>query len=183
MKEAIVKFPPKDFTPPKPLDQSITPILRGIWNSSQEGVHSILYWVDKKNPLLGKPSNPQKDSQFFLWEYPVLLWASNSGIVNTPISTTSPVDSPIITNTFSISNPSPNNVVKKDIPFTITVSIDRPERFQNVSYYINDTHIGTASQFPFSLTFIPTTLGQSTLKAVGGGVNEARISEVQFTVQ
>ncbi len=46
------------------------------------GVHSILYWIDKSNPRGGKPANPERDSQFRLWEYAVRKWAVERGLVD-----------------------------------------------------------------------------------------------------
>ena len=40
------------------------------------GAHSILYFVDKDNPLGPQPS-VQNDSQFKYWEYPVTLWKNS----------------------------------------------------------------------------------------------------------
>jgi len=43
-------------------------------------VHSILYWVDKKDILGAPPLNPQNDSQFNHWEIPIQnWWAQNRG--------------------------------------------------------------------------------------------------------
>ncbi len=88
------------FTPPLPTDETSKPIFRGIWWGGETymfdvstnatatpqsnpqnviekvipNVHSILYWVDKNNPTGPKPENPQKDSQFNLWETPIQKW-------------------------------------------------------------------------------------------------------------
>lgn len=67
------------------------PILRGIWFNAEEttedpneegatlrevlsSTHSILYYVDKDDPRGPPPSNPQRDPQFDLWEYPIAQW-------------------------------------------------------------------------------------------------------------
>lgn len=42
-------------------------------------IHSILYWVNKENPLGPAPINPNQDPQFNLWETPVRNWAINHG--------------------------------------------------------------------------------------------------------
>ncbi len=44
-------------------------------------VHSILHWVDKKNPRGQIPLNPYSDSQYKYWEYPVQRWVEQQGIV------------------------------------------------------------------------------------------------------
>lgn len=57
------------------------PVLRGVWFGDESGfsVHSILYWVDKENPRGPRPENPERDSQFTLWEYAVRTWAQEQG--------------------------------------------------------------------------------------------------------
>ena len=47
--------------------------------------HSILYYVDKNNPLGDAPKNPENDSQFNLWENRILEWAKNKIRIITPI--------------------------------------------------------------------------------------------------
>lgn len=43
-------------------------------NNTISGAHSILYYVDKDDPRGPTPTNPARDSQFTLWEYPVSVW-------------------------------------------------------------------------------------------------------------
>ena len=40
--------------------------------------HSILHWVDVKNPLGNPPSNPDSNPQYKLWEYGVQEWVKNN---------------------------------------------------------------------------------------------------------
>lgn len=42
-------------------------------------IHSILFWVDKKNPRGSLPSNPENDPQFPNWEFGVQEWVKNIG--------------------------------------------------------------------------------------------------------
>jgi 1A family penicillin-binding protein len=103
MDQVLADFPAENFNKPQPDDSySLKPVLRGKWqggissitknsnfdptvpyNSFSEtlsgGVHSILYWVDKNNPLGPAPANPNNDPQFSHWEYGVRLWASQNG--------------------------------------------------------------------------------------------------------
>jgi len=41
-------------------------------------IHSILYYVDRNNPLGPIPKNPSSDPQFLNWEIPVLAWAQTN---------------------------------------------------------------------------------------------------------
>ncbi len=40
--------------------------------------HSILYYINKDEPLKGKPENPENDPQFLIWEKAVLDWAKKN---------------------------------------------------------------------------------------------------------
>lgn len=74
---AAIKDIPKDtFIKP---DQTVPqkPILAGDYLNNKQ-VHSILYYIDKENPLGAAPSHPETDPQFNNWEPGVLLWAQNN---------------------------------------------------------------------------------------------------------
>ena len=115
MNEILPTLPDEQFKTPDPVDQTIKPILRGIWPSTQNqtvfgnavystttgaliqqnsGVpeqHSLLYYVDKKDPLGPAPINPQNDPQFQNWEYGVRNWFATHGstfIIPTVVPTT-----------------------------------------------------------------------------------------------
>ncbi len=57
------------FNKPEPSFQT-KPMLNGEYITT-EGVHDILYYLDKNNPLGPQPINPENDSQFWNWELPV----------------------------------------------------------------------------------------------------------------
>ncbi len=66
MDTILPKLPAESFGAPTPTDQNLKPILRGDWQTG--GAHSLLYWIDKENPLGPTPSNPSRDSQYTNWE-------------------------------------------------------------------------------------------------------------------
>jgi membrane peptidoglycan carboxypeptidase len=98
MDVALPTLETKSFTEPTPTPDTIKPVLRGVWfdagalvtdtitdsegtrvpapitvENAVVGAHSILYFLDKNDPLGPQPSYPT-DAQFPLWEYPVTLW-------------------------------------------------------------------------------------------------------------
>lgn len=106
MDVALEKIPSKTFAEPPHTPDTIKPILRGVWfdpvaliedtnnseegaapitiNNAVQGAHSILYFVDKNDPLGPRPVN-QTDPQFPLWEYPISLWKiSMQALTDTP---------------------------------------------------------------------------------------------------
>lgn len=76
MKKALENKEPEPFLKPEPYIAN-KPILNGDY-LNQKQIHSILYYVDKHNPLGPSPLNPEADSQFWNWELPVLGWAKQN---------------------------------------------------------------------------------------------------------
>jgi penicillin-binding protein 1C len=78
MTQALPKFPQEDFPQANPLNLSDKPILSGRYIVLQNGipsVHSILHFVDRRNPLGPIPPNPERDPQYANWEIGVRAWA------------------------------------------------------------------------------------------------------------
>ncbi|MEI6581248.1 MAG: transglycosylase domain-containing protein, partial [bacterium] len=103
--EALKNLPVESFNKPDPIDTTIPPILRGFWQGGETfttdlfssklatqytpedmkketsitNVHTILYWIDKNNPLMGIPMNRTSDPQYTNWEYGVQKWWNLNG--------------------------------------------------------------------------------------------------------
>ena len=68
------KIQPEKFIPPE--ERKVEkPMLNSSWLSPY-GIHSILFYVDRKNPLGEIPEDPYKDPQYILWEEGVRKWFS-----------------------------------------------------------------------------------------------------------
>lgn len=94
MDVALAKLENESFVQPQIATSGVKPIIRGeyidttkLLETLQESgsdtvdvgmvyndIHSILYYVDKNNPLGPYPSNPANDPQFENWEYGVQKW-------------------------------------------------------------------------------------------------------------
>ena len=74
MLKALEKIPVEGFDQPDPIFTDKI-ILNGRYypqNESAENIHTILYYIDRLNPLASSfPINPQLDSQFNNWEWAV----------------------------------------------------------------------------------------------------------------
>ena len=113
MDTVLPTLPDEQFKAPDPVDQTIKPILRGVWPTIQTNYgltsgtstlygqfqntaeqHSLLYYVDRKNPLGPTPIYPGNDSQFQNWEYGVRNWFATHGALpsNMPTATTTPTN-------------------------------------------------------------------------------------------
>ncbi len=105
---ALTKYPDEPFPEARrTTTESDKPILRGIWEGGDiitvdaatlqpvpphyaqptkdkivVSVHSMLYWVDKRDPRGPRPETPSDDPQFGRWEYSVRKWAEQNGYVD-----------------------------------------------------------------------------------------------------
>jgi 1A family penicillin-binding protein len=187
MAYAIEKYPSADFVPPAPDPDrdSLPPVLTGNWNSNPaQGIHDILFWVNKSNPRSGAPLNPWSDSQFAYWEYPVQLWAAGQALPSTitpgPVGTTTTE-----TGTgFKILSPQFGSFIQPNTQMVVSSYHPNPQNIATVSYFLNDAPIGTATQPPYTISYVPTNRGPSVLKAVAQTTTGALESQqISITVQ
>lgn len=73
---AARNFPTEAFPKPDPVTPA-KPILAGDYLANNE-IHSILYYVDRKDPTGPPPPDPTADQQFVNWETGVLTWAAQN---------------------------------------------------------------------------------------------------------
>lgn len=76
MKKIVESNPIENFTPPDPI-LNINPILLG--QLPEDDFHTILYYVDKNNPLGSQPQNPENDPQYSLWQIGINNWLISTG--------------------------------------------------------------------------------------------------------
>ena len=83
MTEAVKKYQPEFFAQP---DAPVAdkPMMNGMLPGDSEP-HSILYYVDKNNPLGPQPEDPSRDSQFFNWETGVAEWMKTHNLTASTI--------------------------------------------------------------------------------------------------
>ncbi len=184
MAYAIKKYPAQPFTAPAPDPDhdSLPPVLRGEWNSNpSQGIHEILYWVNKDNPRT--PGKSTGDSQFRYWDYPVQLWAAGqptpAGEIVEPVTPTDPNAG----SAFRILTPEAGGYVGVGRPMSITAYYPNPVNVVQVTYMLNGAPIGTASQPPYAITYVPTSPGPASLQAVAQTTTGTETSQVPFTVQ
>ena len=199
--EVLKKYPAGDFPLPEklPLDE-MKPILRGEWLGGEtyvidkiskklvteytpeelyeekivQNIHSILYWVDKKDPLGPKPLFPEQDMQFERWEYRIAEWALDNGFGTSTVNQI-PVEyddihKPEYSPRFGII--SPNSILTYNKNQKIDVFLSETFSQYPISkkeFYINGIFIGSSLvDKPFS--FIPNNINNiqttNTLKVV-----------------
>ncbi|MEK7070709.1 MAG: PBP1A family penicillin-binding protein [Patescibacteria group bacterium] len=136
-----------EYTPPETKITNVIP-----------DIHSILYWVDKNNPLGEKPVNPESDPQFNLWEGAVKKWAEEKGLSNvSSIVIPKDVDNvhgpafiPIITIVSPI-----NRLYKSEETVSISVISQGRYPISQVDFFVNNNYLGSTKKVPFNFNFIP----------------------------
>ncbi|MEK7607701.1 MAG: PBP1A family penicillin-binding protein [Patescibacteria group bacterium] len=185
MRRALETIPNERFIPPTPIDLSILkPIMRGIWQGGQtyiidkisgkiateftpsetrqeipiQSVHSILYWVDKRDPLGPSPTH-RDDPQFERWEAPVRLWVALQGLTDQASSTipTATDDVHIGENSFVVSIQNIDSAKKYNLNDEVSISVSSAGKYPltKVSLYVNDTYINTIEKQSFSFRLSP----------------------------
>ncbi len=161
MKEYLADKPTEYFIAPEPTPADIKPVLRGSWqggsgsvfDQGDNGVHSILYYVDKESPRGPAPVSPASDPQFNNWETAVKAWAGQSGLTTTP---TTPSDTEIDNRPLDISIRNMESSYKKSD--AITISLSRSEGVKEVKFYINELYLGSVTKAPYRFTFYPSEM-------------------------
>jgi 1A family penicillin-binding protein len=175
MRYALSKYPAEVFMDAPPINTSIKPSLRGSWMGDESkvvdsrtglladdstptefkkevisgGVHSILYYVDKNNPLGDKPSNPYNTPMFKNWEYGVQnWWSKNSGRYGSSMSlnlnTETNTNKPQITIITS-----PYEILKNNL-LSFEFSIISKNQIKKTNIFLNGKFIGETTTNTFS---------------------------------
>ncbi|QQR50582.1 PBP1A family penicillin-binding protein [Candidatus Nomurabacteria bacterium] len=189
MKLLLAKYPNSSFE--KPLintDPSLKPILRGVWQGNQSvvidtvsgklateltppetrkelvvtDVHSILYWVNKNDPLGPPPANPASDPEFDHFETTVQNWWNANKFAYPSIA---PSMIPTLIDdvhtlehipTAILNSPSETVLYGAVNPITVALLYQGFYPFQKMDIYANDQYIGTTSSHTY--TFVPNEL-------------------------
>ena len=203
IKEALKILPNEKFEKPnlETDPNTVKPVLRGFWQGNENffidkvsgklateytpketrqekvitNVHTILYWVNKKDITGPSLINPEGDSQFEHWEIPIQnWWAQNSYkysiITRANIPTTSD-DIHTINSKPNITIISPDTTTRyqQNQKITIEAVNTGPLPLQKMDIFINDTYLGTSTP-PFNFSFTPAEIDnlkdQNTLKII-----------------
>jgi 1A family penicillin-binding protein len=154
MKKAIELYPAGNFNDPAPMDPNTKPVIAGIWNH-EGGVHSILHWVDKDNPLGAPPANPYSDAQYAMWESSVQAWTGNQGF-GTGLNTGDTRES---ANPLQIVNPQNGDSFLKDTTVYVAITTTgTPVKSGEV--FINNDKIGDIDTTSNSFSFVPDDINR-----------------------
>lgn len=174
---------------------TVKPVLRGFWqgntnffidkisgklataNTPKEtrvekvitNVHSILYWINKKDITGDTPINPYNDAQFSHWEIPVQdWWAQNRGkyaitTVNSKPTETDDVHTEWSKPVISITEPNANTTYKPDQKINLKISSSGVYPLSKIDVFINEIYLETL-RAPFVFSFTPSKLEASQIE-------------------
>lgn len=176
MEYAMEKYPAGDFIEPSPEPErdSLPAVLRGQWNSDPgQGIHEILYWVNKDNPRAGGTS--RGDRQLAYWDAPLSMWS----LGQIPTGTTTNQGSG-----FRILSPLPGSFSPAWAPLSISAYYPFPQNVVAIAYFLGGQPIGSANQPPYAITFVPTMFGPTTLQAVvHTTLGQTEVTSIPLTIQ
>ncbi len=153
LRDALPQFPKDTFTPPDPYTLPSKPMLNGdpVYAPVVNGVrvpqvHSILYYVDKNNPLGDAPSDPSQDIQFSNWEKGVEDWIkTNAATLNTYVVPQQQSQSTIISRApaVSVTIHEPKTGVFASAPVMVGATLTATnDELARVELYFNDRLMG-----------------------------------------
>jgi len=135
--------------------------------------HSILYFVDKNNPMGDAPKNPENDPQFNLWEGAVRSWIDRQKTKDPNFSAEEPpkdydnIHDSGLKPSFSVIGLSDGITINEALP-NITINASAPRGVSRVEYLINDKIFAASYSYPFplnrALNLIPNGSQKLTIK-------------------
>ncbi len=113
--------------------------------------NSILYYINKDDPLGDAPEDPSQDPQFELWESRVLEWAKKQGFASsTPPVKYDNLHKPENRPDFTIESPANKQMITEQI-LRADIKASAPRGIERAEYYINNTLVYTNRSYPFNL--------------------------------
>ena len=143
-----------EFTPPEIIKEKVL-----------TQIHSILYWLNKNDINGNRPSSPENDSQFKMWEIPVRKWAESSNIKDQTDNDIPkekddihlPEYSPVI----NFESPTENQIFDSNSAITIKTSHQSKFGLSQIDYYFNNNYLGSLNQEPYVFTFKPSSFNMN----------------------
>lgn len=187
MIEATKNLPIEYFEKPEPINTNTPAIIRGHWqggdtyvidsasgglatnNTPEEyrkeisitNVHTILYWIDKGNPLILKDNRGSGDSQYRNWEYGVQNWWAQNGYKYKQYGESSKPGyyDNIHTNKSKpdivISGIEDSLIYSKDDNINLSISVKSLYKIKKVDVFVNNTYMTSLRNSPFIFNFTP----------------------------
>lgn len=171
MQFALQEMNHRNFIKPEKQSPDVKPIIAGFWKGEKTevvtdddgneqivvtgsggGIHSILHWVDKNDPLGPAPSNPNNDPQYEEWEKAVRRWV-NENNVSDNVRTTD--RDRVKSAKLEITNLSNNATYLPDSPLVVIVQMNDGRLLSSAEIILNGEKIGDLNVSTMSFMFIP----------------------------
>lgn len=182
--EIFQKFPKEDFEEPVSQPEN-KPFLRGDWRGGttykidkisgklateftpQElieekaitQIHSILYWINKGDPLGPAPENPANDPQFRLWEKPVRDWMLRQGIQEQTMEDApkeyDDIHKPEYAPKINVTSPAANQTYDPGAKINIQIACQSRFGMDQADFFFNGAYLGSSNSSPFDFSFVP----------------------------
>lgn len=162
MAEALKTQPKQTFNRPEAVPES-KPMLNGDYLYGQQA-HSILFYVDKSDPLGVAPENSSGDPQFNNWEIPVIDWAKNNLkdlADNNRFPAAPGTQTDFSSPTVKIISPLTGEFVGS--PINIFADINSGSEIKKIDVYLNGNIVGSfpgsfGTNYRFNWSFFPAFL-------------------------
>lgn len=150
--------------------------------------HSILYYVDPKDPRGAQPSDPASDPQFEKWEEAVITWAEENNWTTDeePPMEIDDLHDPAFAPMVRITRP----VDGASLPvrnFIAQAEASAPRNINRVEYYLEGVYLGESNRYPWDAVLnIPSIFdkGFYTLSAIAyDEVDQNSMQEITVNVQ
>jgi len=111
-------------------------------------IHSILHWVDPKNPQGDIPENPLQNSQYTNWESAVRAWAEQKGLLEEEQKFSVPTDIDTIHTEenkpqITVQKPKEHESFSPDSMVTVTLEIKSAYSITQVDYFLDGAYVGS----------------------------------------
>lgn len=205
--EYLKDKPAEFFEKPEPINTSIPPILRGFWqggetfitdsisnglatiytpeNTKKEtsitNVHTILYWINKDDPLNPTPYKNTTDSQYTNWEYGVQKWWANNYMNYNIVSSK---NIPSYYDSLHTENSKPVLIITglSELPYkngdsvSFTINSLSLNPIKKIDVFVNNTYLKSLKTMPFNVSFLPKEIqgitNDNTVRVVGYDIND-----------
>ncbi|MBI2628304.1 MAG: PBP1A family penicillin-binding protein [Candidatus Niyogibacteria bacterium] len=181
MKEVLKELPKEEFKKAKE-NSATKPVLKGRWQGGEiyfidkiskklatnftppetieekilTQIHSILYWLDKNNPLGSESVNPENDPQFKLWEFPIRKWAAAQNISEETNESLpkefDDVHKPEYQPKINLIFPKKNELVSRN-NFYVKTEIQSYFKIIQVDFFLDGIFLGSKKMPPYELSY------------------------------
>ncbi len=150
MGKVLEKYPSETFVrpmletpPPKPMLNGLSTYTAFLENVSFPQIHSILYYVNKSDPLSPKPQDPGADPQFYNWESSVTEWAKKNVVNFSSFNQPVPPDISFedyapSSGLISVLNFSPSNGNFVGLPLRVSARVTAENGLSRIELYLNN---------------------------------------------